>query len=79
MLPQDSLLVFLRWLDGLSDSEKLWSDFFKSCFDFLKNFLDFGSYTIEKQCFINLTTYSRKSSVSIFLTDGVPKETDTAK
>ena len=56
MLSRDSLLVLLQWFEGLSESVKLWSNFFENHSDFSNNSLGFGSDTIEKQGVINLSS-----------------------
>ena len=39
----------------------LWTDFFKSCSDFRKNFLDFKLDAVVKQGILTLNSYSSKS------------------
>ena len=48
---------------------RLLNNFFKSSSDFPKNFLYFGSDTIEKQGIIDLSSYSSKYYASVVLSD----------
>ena len=48
VLHQDSLQILFRGFSGFSLSVMSWRDFFQICSEFSKNFLGFGSDTIEK-------------------------------
>ena len=66
-LSRDILYELLRWFEFQSESVKLWINFSKNHSGSSKDFLVFGSDTIEKHRIIYPISYSSKGYAFVFL------------